>query len=80
MAEENVPFFGTSRGYSTLNVNSSSNKIPWFPRNIKVSLVDLGKYYDIRCTYMGTYTYFKIHIWPDLISQLPIFLHFKCID
>ena len=58
MAEENVPFFGTSRGYSTLNVNSSSNKIPWFPRNIKVSLVDLSKYYDI---------YFKIHVWPDAL-------------
>ena len=40
MAEENIPFFGTSRGYSTLNNNSSSNKIPWFPRNIKVRLDD----------------------------------------
>ena len=40
MAEENIPFFGTSRGYSTLNIDSSSNKIPWFPRNIKVRLDD----------------------------------------
>ena len=38
MAEENIPFFGTSRGHSTLNIDSSSNKIPWFPRNIKVRL------------------------------------------
>ena len=40
MAEENIPFFGTSRGYSTLKTDSSSNKIPWFPRNIKVRLDD----------------------------------------